>query len=353
MSPKFLPPEGYTYQGIHGDSNGPRLLVATFITLSFAIVAVSLRMIVKLLIVPSVVIEDYFAIVALLLAIARSILLAILEKRHQYGFHIWDIQKDNFDFVYTRVKIATIIYLASIMFAKLSILLLYKRLFGIHRSFRYLCYALMGIVVSYCTAVILANVFQCKPIHAGWNFFFPGDCLSLQDIAIATGALNIATDFAIVVAPIPLVLKLQVAPAKLVGLLAVFSTGLFVVAVAIVREVEVVAASSHYDVTWTDMIRTLWLSVELHVGIICTCLPVLGPLMKGLPGWNDYKNRYSSAMSAVRGSRRKSGSRLLHDAEAATKSESGGPYGELRDVGYKAPVRTKTISQFASTESPW
>lgn len=73
--------------------------------------------------------------------------------------------------------------------------------------------------------MILANVFQCKPIHAGWDFFAPGHCASLQDITVATGALNILSDTAIVVAPLPLVLKLQLRTAKMVGLLAILATG--------------------------------------------------------------------------------------------------------------------------------
>ena len=83
----------------------------------------------------------------------------------------------------------------------------------------------MGLVVTYCMAIALATIFQCRPVRAGWNFFLKGDCVSLQDIAVATGALNIATDLAIVIAPIPVVLKLQLKPAKMAGLLLMFSTG--------------------------------------------------------------------------------------------------------------------------------
>ena len=71
----------------------------------------------------------------------------------------------------------------------------------------------------------LATIFQCNPIRAGWDFFLKGHCASLQDIAIATGALNILTDLTIVLVPIPVVLKLHLKPAKIIGLLMMFSTG--------------------------------------------------------------------------------------------------------------------------------
>lgn len=83
----------------------------------------------------------------------------------------------------------------------------------------------MALVVGYCIGMILANVFQCRPVRAGWEFFTPGNCESLQDLTVVTGALNILSDTLIVVAPIPLVLKLKLGKAKMVGLLAVLATG--------------------------------------------------------------------------------------------------------------------------------
>ena len=84
----------------------------------------------------------------------------------------------------------------------------------------------MALVPGYCAAMILANVFQCRPVKAGFNFFEKGSCASLQEITVATGALNIISDAAIVVAPIPLVLRLQLRPAKMVGVLGILATGL-------------------------------------------------------------------------------------------------------------------------------
>ena len=83
----------------------------------------------------------------------------------------------------------------------------------------------MGLVISYCLALMLAIIFQCRPISAGWNFFDKGRCISLINVNLAIGAFNIVTDFVIVVVPLPLVLKLQLRPAKMIGLLAILATG--------------------------------------------------------------------------------------------------------------------------------
>lgn len=173
-------------------------------------------------------------------------------------------------------KGAQLLYLAAIACAKASMLLLYLRLFWVKKLFRYTNYIIMTFVATYCTAVALATIFQCKPIRAGWNFFLPGDCASLQDIAVATGAFNIVSDLAIVVVPVPLVLKLQLRRSKMLGILAIIATGLLcgltipdrnivwliqrsVVVMAILREVGVVRARTLYDSTWTNATKTLWL----------------------------------------------------------------------------------------------
>ena len=118
MPNKYKPLPGYTYQGRNGESNGPRMLIGTLVTLGFAIVAVVLRMTVRWSMVHSTGWEDYFAVIALVLAIARSVMLSLSEyrerrhdklvtecfavtTRYQFGQHIWDIDKANFGYVYT------------------------------------------------------------------------------------------------------------------------------------------------------------------------------------------------------------------------------------------------------------
>lgn len=75
MPHKFQPPPGYTYEGIHGESNGPRMLIASGLTLGLAFVALVLRMVVKWFIVHSTSLEDYFAITAFALATGRTAML--------------------------------------------------------------------------------------------------------------------------------------------------------------------------------------------------------------------------------------------------------------------------------------
>ena len=79
MPHKIQPLPGYTYEGIHGDSNGPRMLIATAVTLGLAIMVTILRLIVKSTIVHSIRWDDWLASAAVLLAIVRTAMLSVSE----------------------------------------------------------------------------------------------------------------------------------------------------------------------------------------------------------------------------------------------------------------------------------
>lgn len=112
------------------------------------------------------------------------------------------------------------------MFAKISILVLYLRLFKVNRLFRYVDFGFMALVVCYCTSLILAILFGCRPLARSWDSSIPGTCINIANVDITIGGFNIFTDTAILILPIPLIWKLQITKAKLFGLLGIFGTGI-------------------------------------------------------------------------------------------------------------------------------
>lgn len=53
-----------------------------------------------------------------------------------------------------------------------------------------------------------------------------GECVKTIPLNIAVGALNIATDTALIALPVPMVLRLQIGIGKRLALLGCFATGL-------------------------------------------------------------------------------------------------------------------------------
>ena len=119
------------------------------------------------------------------------------------------------------------IYLWAIMFAKLSVLALYVRLFGINQAFKRVCYILAGVVIFYCVACTPMYILGCVPSGArSIAQVDDGQCVKTIPLNIAVGAINIATDSILIILPVPMLIRLQITTRKRIALTAVFATGL-------------------------------------------------------------------------------------------------------------------------------
>jgi hypothetical protein len=72
-------------------------------------------------------------------------------------------------------------------------------------------------------------------------------------------------DIAILILPIPMVMKLQMNQRKKVGLMGLFLLGVFTTVCSIMRLTQVEAIISSGDVTGL----VLWATVEMNVGVSC------------------------------------------------------------------------------------
>lgn len=174
------------------------------------------------------------------------------------------------------------LYLVGIMCTKLAIMLLYLQLFRINRVFRYLCFTMMGFVISYCVIFFFIEAFNCNPVAKVWHgltYVGKYSCFDNSMVEFVIGGFNISTDFVILVMPVPLILGLQLDLKHKLGLLVVFATGILSVfashllrgrdelisysvwATTIVREVIVVQTLRDFDQSWSTVPETIWLYV--------------------------------------------------------------------------------------------
>ena len=67
-----------------------------------------------------------------------------------------------------------ILYFSTSVTFKTSLILLYYRIFGIVRSFWYVCIVAEAIVACYFFACLFITIFECKPISYHWDKGIPG-----------------------------------------------------------------------------------------------------------------------------------------------------------------------------------
>ena len=116
----------------------------------------------------------------------------------------------------------------SAFFAKLSLLLLYLRIFGPQKSTRYAIY--ISIAFAFCLYWINIPIeaYYCAPSAGkGWTLSEIGPkCWSTIILGLVQGPLNVLLDLILFILPIPVVIGLQMSFRRRMAVLAVFFTGL-------------------------------------------------------------------------------------------------------------------------------
>jgi hypothetical protein len=125
-----------------------------------------------------------------------------------FGKHAWDVLPTNItslcEFYYT----TQILYVLSQTLIKISILVLYLRIFP-SRTFLIWTKGTIIFVVLHALAFLLVVIFQCVPISAICNPSIPGRCVNSTALIFAGSGFSIAEDLIIIVLPIPVLKSLQ------------------------------------------------------------------------------------------------------------------------------------------------
>ena len=121
--------------------------------------------------------------------------------------------------------IAAAVYLCSLFGYKQTVLLLYLRLFGVRRSFKYFTWSAMFFVFGYLFSNFWSQIFACSPPAKYWNPDIPGRCLDSLVEGRVYGLMNIVSDFFIMILPLPMIWNLQLSWKGKVGISLVFLGG--------------------------------------------------------------------------------------------------------------------------------
>ena len=112
--------------------------------------------------------------------------------------------------------------------AKLSLFLLYYRLFGRHQWIRYLVYLGIGSAAAMYTASMVVYGYLCLP-HHGQSWIEAGLSSRCHNqfimIGYVRGPFNVLSDLYLLFLPLPAVWQLQLPLRKRIGIAGIFLTG--------------------------------------------------------------------------------------------------------------------------------
>ena len=140
------------------------------------------------------------------------------------GRHLASLTKADFDYFMKLFVTMQFTYVPSVTLPKLAILALYQRIFTT-RFYRWTSY-LIGIfmILVWLTSFILAFT-ECQPFEYSWNKWIPGHCIDLMILFRYISGLNLASDLAILILPLPIIWGLHTSRAQKIGLTLTFLTG--------------------------------------------------------------------------------------------------------------------------------
>ena len=147
----------------------------------------------------------------------------------------------------------SIFYIASITAVKLSLVCFMLRVFP-DRRFRQICLGVMALVTAYGVSFVLATSFQCWPVQYTWNQVdsaYSGRCNNIHLQGWLAAAFNILLDVLLLVLPLRSLWNLGMRLKKRFMVMGMFSLGIFVTVISIVRLQSLIRFANSQNITCT------------------------------------------------------------------------------------------------------
>lgn len=107
---------------------------------------------------------------------------------------------------------------------KTSLLLFYLRLFP-NRRMRIVAYITGAIMWGFAIASTIVDINTCTPINSLWNTHISGHCINKNVFYVFGSSVQLVTDVAVLLIPLPFVWSVHIGTTKKIGLSVIFLLG--------------------------------------------------------------------------------------------------------------------------------
>ncbi|KJR85159.1 uncharacterized protein SPSK_09383 [Sporothrix schenckii 1099-18] len=201
----------------------------------------------------------------------------MLQVKYGLGQHIGDVPEEHLEKFFQCLWATIPVYNLSLIFSKLSIIFQYKHVFAVAIVQRICFFFLIFLGIYGCWA-FFGSVFMCVPVQYFWGVG-EGHCLNKLAFWFSNASINIATDIAIILLPMPLIKGLQIPTRQKVILMVIFAFGTVVCITSIIRLRSLLSISVSPDTTFAGVDIAMWSNIEINVAIICASAPALKPFV--------------------------------------------------------------------------
>ncbi|KAH6876100.1 hypothetical protein BKA58DRAFT_419471 [Alternaria rosae] len=221
--------------------------------------------------------DDYLIVAGLALN-AGNLACCIAGGFFGLGRHIWSLGPEQMRHITIITFAYVFVYAWSVCVIKLSILALYRRIFGINM----LGWFCVGMTAAYLITNHVVLPLYTRPLSYYWDQWNGAQGEILVNEAkfyLGAGIFNLLGDVCILCIPISHVVKLQMEKTQKVAICFIFLLGSFrsVCFASLYRIITIVRLMAAQDISWKKSDVFIWSSVEPSIGIISGCLPTLQP----------------------------------------------------------------------------
>ncbi|KAG7047236.1 integral membrane protein [Colletotrichum scovillei] len=258
---------------------------ARAVALSLSIIAftvVGLRCISRYLVDHRLWWDDWMIIAATIL-LAAITGIQIAGTGLGFGLHYWHVEPWASTRLIQMFYIGEQLYILAQIMAKISLLLFFSRIFFSSRWFYLTTQLFILFLILHAAIFLFLVIFECTPVTSTWNLDDPSrKCMNIVAIGYSGAVFSVIEDIAILLLPIPELLRLQLSTKKKLWLSLIFGLGSFGCVTSMVRLKFLVHLSFTSDVTWDNVDVINWSLVEVSCAILCASLPALRPLLRFL-----------------------------------------------------------------------
>ncbi|KAF6823977.1 integral membrane protein [Colletotrichum plurivorum] len=239
--------------------------------------------------------DDWMVVIATIF-LAGMAAVQIAGTTMGFGLHYWNVDPAASTRLIQLFYAGQLLYILVQVCAKISILLLFSRVFAASKWLQQATKIFIAFLVLHGATFLLIVVFECTPISSTWDLTNPNrKCLDITAIGYSGAGFSIVEDFAILLLPIPELIRLQLTTKRKFGLGFMFSLGSFACITSMVRLKFLIKIATTFDVTWDNVDIIVWSLVEVFCAILCASLPALRPLLQTLRGRMTTKDSSSGS----------------------------------------------------------
>ncbi|KAF4967937.1 hypothetical protein FSARC_4590 [Fusarium sarcochroum] len=211
-----------------------------------------------------------------------------------FGRDVWTLTEQQITSVVKYTWITQVSYIPAICLTKIAIISIYLRVFP-DKTFQKICWATIIHCSLFLFSTTITAILACVPVQAAWTNWkgdAEGMCYDNNAFWWAHSAINIITDLWIIGLPIPGLLKLQLGTKKKIFLILMFSVGIVITVVSIVRFSGLITYSATSNPTYNNVMVATYSVIECNVSIMCCCMPsLLAFLRRAYPSLFGSTNR--------------------------------------------------------------